>query len=151
MKKSFLVFTLLLISFLGFSQTEKNVPLFSSSDSLGMYGEWQTLKYKGDKGEEIVISIRFKVRKKFMMTCLFAAEVRNDGEKNVKVTFMAGNKGTNYYDGQIGVVREKVKLSPKAIVGVEYRLPIPNNSKEDTDAMVCKKCKELDHFFKFAK
>lgn len=151
MKRSFIAFACLLISVVAFSQNERNVPLFPVTDSLGVFGEWQTLKYAGDKGEEIVVSFRFKVRKKFMMTCLFSVEMRNDGAEDVKARFVAGNKGTNYYSGQIGVVNEKVKIAPKETILVDYRLPISNNDKEDTDAMVCKKCKELEHFFKLAK
>ncbi len=149
--KTFFIAIALLVSVVSFSQTERNVPLFSATDSLGVFGEWQTLKYKGDKGEEISITCRFKVRKKFMMTCLFSVELRNDGDTDIKARFWAGNKGTGYYSGQIGVVSEKIKIAPKATIVVDYRLPIPNNDKADTDEMVCKKCKELEHFFTFTK
>jgi hypothetical protein len=151
MKTLLLTCALYFISQAGFSQNERNIPLFPVTDSLGIFGEWQTLKYKGDKGEEIEIACRFKVRKKFMLTCLYSVELRNDGEKDIRVHFLAGNGGTNYYSGQIGVVNEKVKLEPKVPVVVDYRLPTKTNSKEDTDAMVCRKCKELEHFFMFTK
>lgn len=151
MMKLCMAIALCSISFFAVGQTERNVPLFPATDSLGVFGEWQTFKYKGNKDEEIVVTCRFKVRKKFMMTCLFTVEIRNDGAKDAKLHFVAGNKGTNYYSGQIGVVNEKVKIAPKEVLVVDYRLPIPNNDKGDTDEMVCKKCKALEHFFTFTK
>lgn len=146
-----LALALLVISYSAYSQNERNVPVFAATDSLEVFGEWQTFKYKGDKGEAIEIVCRFKVRKKFMLTCLYSIEIKNNGSETLKVHFLAGNKGTGYYSGQIGVVNEKVKVAPQSTVVVDYRLPTQTNNKEDADQVVCKKCKELEHFFTFTK
>lgn len=149
MKKS-LTILLILLAFKGFAQ-EKNFPSFSASDSLNVYGEWQSKTYEVKKGELITVSFRFLVRKTFMMTCLYSAEIRNDSDKSIKIFFLAGNSGTNYYKGQIGVVKQKINLSPNESMVVDYRLPTKTNSKDDTDDIICRKCKELDHAFTFVK
>ncbi|RYD81735.1 MAG: hypothetical protein EOP53_05595 [Sphingobacteriales bacterium] len=149
--KTLLVFSVcLLLCFAGFGQNEKFKPTFPVGDTLNVYGEWQTIKYM-NKGEEMEMSCRFKVRKKFMLTCLYTIEIRNDSKQNISCLFVAGNKGTNYYEGQIGVVREKVKLSPGATKEIDYRLQTMANNQGDTDDLVCKKCKENEHVFKFAR
>jgi hypothetical protein len=148
MKSHFVLISLVLSCLCGTAQ-ERIAPVFAATDSLNVYGPWQTKQYKSGN-DDLTISYRCRVRKKFMMTCLYTMEVRNDGPQKLKVYFLAGNSGTNYYSGQIGVVREKVKLEPKQTIEVDYRLPIPNNNKGDNDEAVCKKCKTNDHAFTFA-
>lgn len=143
-----MLFALLLFGLLMRSQ-ERNVPVFSTTDSLNAWGPWQTKTYKGNKNEDLTISFRFKVRSKFVMACLYTIEVRNDSGTDFKAHFRAGNYGTNYYSGEIGMVREKIKLKSKESKEINYRLPVKNNDKKDDDAATCKKCKENDHAYDF--
>ncbi len=148
MKKIIILLALFSLNNFGKAQ-DRNTPVFSNLDSLNAWGPWEKKTYKGNKGEDITISFRFKVRSKFVMACLYTIEVRNDSETDFKAHFRAGNYGTNYYNGEIGMVREKIKLKPKESKEINYRLPVKNNDKKDTDDQVCKKCKENDHAYDF--
>ena len=93
--KTIFLSILFLISSLNLMGQERNRPVFSPTDSLNVFGEWQTKTYQTKKGEEFTIEYRFKVRKTFAMTCLYSIEIKNVGETSVKATFMAGNSRTN--------------------------------------------------------
>lgn len=137
---------LLIMSITSFAQ-KGDSPVFSTSDKLDEFGEWQTsrqLTVKGEKDQQIAISYRHKVVKKFALTCKYTVEVRNDSDKKIEFYYLAGNDRTNMYAGSVGTIKEKVKLKPGEVKVIDYPLPT-KNFKADSDAEVCQKCKELSH------
>ena len=138
-----------LISTFSLLAQDGNKPVFSVSDNLNEFGEWQTSKQltvKGKEGIIIPISYRHKVVKKFALTCKFTVEIRNDSDKDIKFYYLAGNSRTNYYAGSVGAIKEKVKLKPGEVKEINYPLPTKNFKAAD-DAETCRKCKELEHLF----
>lgn len=137
---------LLIISIATFAQ-KGDSPVFSTSDKLDEFGAWQTsqqLTVKGVENQQIAISYRHKVVKKFALTCKYTVEIRNDSDKKIEFYYLAGNDRTNLYAGSVGTIKEKVKLKPGEIKVIDYPLPTPN-FKASSDAVVCQKCKELSH------
>lgn len=92
------------------------------------------------------MSYRHKVIKKQFLTCKFIVEIRNDGDKDIKFFYLAGNDRTNYFNGTVGTIREKVKLKPGEVKEINYPLPTKNFKAAD-DAETCRKCKELEHLY----
>lgn len=149
MKKLFIISIALFICNLSLVAQDGEKPVFSTSDNLNEFGEWQTSKQLTVKGKEnimIPLSYRHKVVKKFALTCKYTIEIRNDSDKDIKFFYLAGNSRTNYYAGSVGTIKEKVKLSPGEVKEINYPLPT-KNFKAGDDAEVCKKCKELEHLF----
>ena len=145
--KIFIVSIVLLISSISVFAQKGESPVFSTSDKLEEFGEWQTsqqLTVKGDKDQQIAISYRHKVVKKFALTCKYTVELRNDSDKKIEFYYLAGNDRTNMYAGSVGSIKEKVKLKAGEIKVIDYPLPTPN-FKASSDAVVCQKCKELSH------
>lgn len=149
MKSTFIIALVLFInSFTLFAQ-DGSKPVFSLSDNLNEFGEWQTsqqLTVKGKKDVLIPISYRHKPVKKFALTCKFTVEIRNDSDKEIKFFYLAGNSRTNYFAGSAGTIKEKVKLKPGEVKEINYPLPTKNFKASD-DAETCRKCKELEHLF----
>ena len=148
MKKTIITLAFL-ISTVSLLAQDGNKPVFSVSDNLNEFGEWQTSKQltvKGKEGIIIPISYRHKVVKKFALTCKFTVEIRNDSDKDIKFYYLAGNSRTNYYAGSVGAIKEKVKLKPGEVKEINYPLPTKNFKAAD-DAETCRKCKELEHLF----
>ena len=148
MKKTIITLAFLISTFSLLAQ-DGNKPVFSVSDNLNEFGEWQTSKQltvKGKEGIVIPISYRHKVVKKFALTCKFTVEIRNDSDKDIKFYYLAGNSRTNYYAGSVRAIKEKVKLKPGEVKEINYPLPTKNFKAAD-DAETCRKCKELEHLF----
>lgn len=148
MKVTIIILAFLISSFSLLAQ-DGSKPVFSASDNLNEFGEWQTSKQLTVRGKEevvIPISYRHKVAKKFALTCKFTVEIRNDSDKDIKFYYLAGNSRTNYYAGSVGAIKEKVKLKPGEVKEINYPLPTKNFKAAD-DAETCRKCKELEHLF----
>ncbi len=124
-------------------------PVFSTTDALNSFGEWQTSAQLTTKGKEdipVTLGYRHKVVKKFALTCRYTVELKNESDKKIQFYYVAGNNRTNYFGGSAGTIKEKVKLDPGETVEINYPLPTKNFKPAD-DADECKKCKELDHLF----
>ena len=145
--KIFIASIVLLISGISVFAQKGDSPVFSTSDKLEEFGEWQTsqqLTVKGVENQQIAISYRHKVVKKFALTCKYSVELRNDSDKKIEFYYLAGNDRTNMYAGSVGSIKEKVKLKAGEIKVIDYPLPT-SNFKASSDAVVCQKCKELNH------
>jgi hypothetical protein len=104
------------------------------------------LTTKGKENIQVPISYRHKVVKKFALTCKYTVEIKNESDKKIQFYYLAGNGRTNYYAGQVGAIKEKIKLDPGETTEINYPLPTKNFKPAD-DAEECKKCKELEHLF----
>ncbi|MDQ6610516.1 MAG: hypothetical protein M3Y85_11925, partial [Bacteroidota bacterium] len=126
MKATFIITVAIFISsFTCFAQ-DGNKPVFAVSDNLNEFGEWQASKQLTVKGKEnitVPMSVRHKIIKKQFLTCKYTVEIRNDGDKDIKFFYLAGNDRTNYYAGSAGAIREKVKLKPGEVKEINYPLP----------------------------
>lgn len=151
MKATFIITLVLLISSVTLFAQDGNKPVFAVSDNLNEFGEWQTtqqLTVKGKKDIVIPMSVRHKIIKKKFLTCKYMVEIRNDSDKEIKLFYLSGNERTNYYAGNVGTIKEKVKLKPGEVKEIEYPLPTKNFKAAD-DAETCRKCKELEHLYMF--
>lgn len=149
MKATFIITLALLICSFSCLAQDGTKPVFSTTENLDEFGEWQTsmqLTTKGKENIQIPISYRHKVVKKFALTCKFTVEIRNDSDKEIKFFYLAGNDRTNYYAGSAGSIKEKIKLKPGEVKEIDYPLPTKGFKPAD-DAETCRKCKELSHLF----
>lgn len=148
MKSSLFLLLCLLLNGATASAQAGKTPLFSASDSLNVFGPWQTtnqLTTKGKQKDELIpISYRHRVLGKRMMTCRYTVELRNDSPRKIQFYYLAGNDRTNGFAGGVGAIREKVDLEPGKVKVIDYILPT-RNFKADTPEQTCKGCKELNH------